>query len=118
METIPVERIPMYYLSSIDRCGHYELESELKQFFSRIHYIKQQLVQQHRFGLNRIQRYRCRQNILELERLENDFDAISYREDIHHLYRKVHRYVKLDYRRLIVLFGRETLGRHSLFTSL
>jgi len=108
----------MYYLSSIDRCGYSELESELKHFFSRIHHIKQQLMQQQRFGLNRIQRYRCKQNVLELERLESDFDALSYREDVRHLYRKVHRYVKLDHKRLIALFGRETLGRHSLFTAL
>jgi len=108
----------MYYLSSIDRCGYPELENELKQFFSRLHHIKQQLMQQHRFGLNRIQRYRCKQNILELERLESDFDALSYSGDIHHLYRKVHRYVKLDHKRLIALFGRETLGRYSLFTAL
>ena len=108
----------MYYLSSIDRCGYPEMESELKQFFSRIHHIKQQLMQEQRFGLNRIQRDRCRQNILELERLESDFDAHAYREDIRYLYRKVHRYVKLDQKRLMALFGRETLGRHSLFIAL
>ena len=108
----------MYYLSSIDRCGYTELENELRHFFNRLRKIKQQLRQQHHADLNRIQRYRCKQNILELERLESDFGALTYREDIRHLYRKVQRYVKLDHERLIGIFSRETLGQHSLFIAL
>jgi len=108
----------MYYLSSIDRCNPHELAHELRHFFRRLQRIKGQLSLSQSSGLNRIQRYRCKQNILELERLESDFDAHAYREDIRHLYRKVHRYVKLDDTRLMTLFGRETLGRHSLFIAL
>ncbi|QOR62589.1 hypothetical protein ACM66Z_03735 [Sulfurovum sp. ST-21] len=109
----------MYYLSSIDMCSDYELENELKQFFVRLHHIKQRLSQERAtLTLNRTQRKRCRQNILDLEKLERDFYALSYKEDIKHLYRKIHRYVKLDHERLMETFGRETMGRCSLFIAL
>jgi hypothetical protein len=109
----------MYYLSSIDRCNTTELENELRHFFSRIHHIKRQLAEQRATArLNRIQRYRCKQNILDLERVERDFYALSHHDDIRHLYRKVHRYVKLDHQRLMETFGRETVSRCSLFVAI
>ena len=109
----------MYYLTSIDRCTTKELECELRSFFSRLHYLKRRLnTEAASLRLNRIQRSRCRQNILDLEALERDFYALSYREDIRHLYRKVHRYVKLDQERLMETFGRETLSRCSMFVAL
>ena len=109
----------MYYLSSIDRCATSELENELRHFFSRLHQLKRQLQQeQARERLNRIQRARCRQNLLDLEKVERDFYALSHPEDIRHLYRKVHRYVKLDHQRLMQTFGQERVGRCSLFVAL
>jgi len=109
----------MHYLPSIEMCGYGELENELRHFFGRLHQIKRKLnEEQSRLHLNRIQRNRCRQNILELEALERDFYALSHKEDIQYLYRKVHRYVKLDHERLMNLFGRETMGRCSLFVAL
>jgi len=109
----------MYYLSSIDLCDPGELEYELKHFFLRLHHIKRTLQQEREtLALNRIQRSRCRQNILDLERLERDFYALSHQEDIRHLYRKVHRFVKLDPERLMDRFGRETVNRCSMFIAL
>ncbi len=109
----------MHYLPSIEMCGYSELENELRHFFGRLHQIKRRLNEERsRLTLNRIQRSRCRQNILELEALERDFYALSHRDDIQYLYRKVHRYVKLDHERLMHLFGRETMGRCSLFVAL
>ena len=109
----------MYYLTSIDCCTTKELESELRAFFGRLHHLKRRLnAEAASLRLNRIQRSRCRQNILDLEALERDFYALSYREDIRHLYRKVHRYVKLDQERLMETFGRETLSRCSMFVAL
>ena len=109
----------MYYLSSIERCGYGELENELKHFFHRLHNIKRRLQQERtKLELNRIQRSRCKQNILDMENLEKDFYALSHKEDVIHLYRKVHRYVKLDHDRLMNLFGRETFSRCSLFIAL
>jgi len=109
----------MHYLSSIEMSGNYELEHELRAFFRRLHQIKRRLNEEQRaLTLNRIQRSRCRQNILELEALERDFYALSHQDDIRYLYRKVHRYVKLDHERLMHLFGRETMGRCSLFVAL
>ena len=109
----------MHYLSSIDHCSYDELESELRHFFTRLHQIKRRLGrEQEGLRLNRIQRSRCRQNVLDLERLERDFYALSHQEDVRHLYRKVHRFVKLDHERLMDTFGRETVSRCSLFVAL
>ena len=109
----------MHYLPSIDMCANYELENELRHFFGRLHQIKRKLTdEQSRLALNRIQRSRCRQNISELEALERDFYALSHQDDIQYLYRKVQRYVKLDPERLMDTFGRETMGRCSLFVAL
>ncbi len=109
----------MYYLSSIDRCATGELENELRHFFSRLHRLKRELQHEEaRERLNRIQRARCRENLLDLEKVERDFYALSHQEDIRHLYRKVHRYVKLDHQRLMQTFGEERVGRCSLFVAL
>jgi hypothetical protein len=100
-------------------CGYAELENELKYFFNRLHHIKRRLFQERAaLSLNRIQRNRCRQNILDLESLERDLYEVSHKEDIRHLYRKVHRYVKLDHERLMDMFGKETVSRCSLFIAL
>jgi len=109
----------MYYLTSIDRCATKELENELRIFFSRLRHLKRRLnAEAALLDLNRIQRSRCRQNILDLENLERDFYALSHQEDIRHLYRKVCRYVKLDQERLMGIFGEERIQRCSLFVAL
>ena len=109
----------MYYLSSIDHCQTSELENELRYFFRRLHHLKQRLNNEAgSLRLNRVQRSRCRENILNLESAEREFYALSYREDIRHLYRKLHRYVKLDQERLLDLFGEETLKRCSMFVAI
>jgi len=59
-----------------------------------------------------------RQNLFDLEKVEQDFYALGHKEDIRHLYRKVHRYVKLDQERLLYTFGQERVGRCSLFVAL
>ena len=106
----------MYCLTTIDSQKHVELESELKHFFHRVHTLKQRLKQeQDRLELNRLQRARCKENLLHFETLESEFYAISYQDDIRELYRKVQRYVKLDQERLIHTFGYETFRQHSLF---
>ena len=109
----------MHYLSLIDRCLTAELESELRYFFRRLHQLKQRLNSEAAsLRLNRIQRSRCKENILNLENAEREFCALSYREDIRHLYRKLHRYVKLDQERPLDLFGEETINRSSIFVAL
>ncbi|MCF6205601.1 MAG: hypothetical protein L3J47_01730 [Sulfurovum sp.] len=109
----------MYYLTSIDRCHSYELEGELRDFFSRLHHLKRNLQQERAASaLNRIQRMRCRQNIMAFERLERDFHALSHPDDLRHLYRRVHRYVKLDQKRLMHTFGHERVECRSLFVAL
>lgn len=109
----------MQYLTHIDMCPDYDLENELKHFFHRVHHIKRKLRQERdALVLNRIQRSRCKANLLDMETLENEFYAISYREDIKVLYRKVQRYVKLDHERLMSVFGSEESKRCSLFITL
>ena len=106
----------MYCLPTIDSQTDHELENELRHFFHRIHTVKRRLKQeQDRLALNRLQRVRCKENLLRFETLENEFYAITYREDVKALYRQVHRYVKLDHERLMHTFGYETVVRRSLF---
>jgi hypothetical protein len=50
--------------------------------------------------------------------LEEEFHAISYRDDVRELYRKLQRYVKLDHERLMHTFGTETVSRTSLYVKL
>jgi len=109
----------MYYLTSIDRCRISDLESELRDFFHRVHYLKRKLQRERdRLTLNRIQRARCRENLLGIEKLEQDFHAISYRDDVRELYKKVQHYVKLDHEMLMHTFGRETFTHCSLYIKL
>ena len=109
----------MYALPTIEMYETRELERELKTFFTRLRYMKQQLqLEGSSLPLNRLQRSRCKSNLMMLERLEKDFYALSYQDDILHIYRKVQRYVKLDPERLMDTFGRETMGRSSLFVAL
>jgi len=106
----------MQYLSAISRCSTRELEEELKDFFVRLRHIRGRLRREEdRLPLNRLQRRRCRENLRTLERIERDFDALTYREDIQHLYRKVHRYVKLDPEQLMERFARETVAHTTLY---
>jgi len=109
----------MQYLTTFSQYETRELEAELREFFVRLRHIRRRLDHEaDRLHLNRLQRSRCRENLRTLERLERDFDALSYREDIPHLYRMVHRYVKLDHQQLMERFGQETLARASLFVAL
>ena len=109
----------MYCLTTIDNQTHFELENELKHFFHRVHTLKRKLKQeQGGLVLNRLQRARCKENLLRFETLESEFYAITYRDDIRELYRKVHRYVKLDHDRLMHTFGTETINRTTLFISI
>ncbi len=109
----------MHYLSSIDRQSEADLERELRLFFRRLRHIKHQLTEQKTSPkLNRFQRYRCKQNLFHLQKIERDFDAISYPDDVRHLYRIVLRYVKLDTQCLTDVFGRERVERGSLFVAL
>ena len=109
----------MHYLLSIDQHDTRELENELRCFFGNLHQLKRKLnTEAAALSLNRIQRRRCRENILDLEKLEQDFLALTYEEDIKPLYRKVQRYVKLDQERLMDTFGHETVEHCSMFIAL
>jgi len=106
----------MYCLTTIEMQSSSELESELRHFFHRIRMVKRRLQQeQDRLFLNRLQRARCKENLLKMEMMEDEFHAINYRDDMKVLYRKLQRYVKLDHERLMHTFGTEMVTRSSLY---
>ena len=109
----------MYCLTTIDMQPASELENELRYFFRRIRAVKRKLQQeQDRLFLNRLQRARCKANLLKIEMLEEEFYAISYRDDVRELYRILHHYVKLDHERLMHTFGTETVSHTSLYIAI
>ena len=109
----------MYYLTTIEMQPTKELENELKYFFHRIHTVKRRLQQeQDRLFLNRLQRARCKANLLQIEMMEDEFHAITYQDDIKELYRKLQSYVKLDHERLIHTFGMKRIVCTSLYIKL
>ena len=86
---------------------------ELQAFFARLRRVRADLGR--RPYLNRLQRNRCRANLLYLETLEREFRSIDYREDFYHLHRRVRRYLYLDSRDLAWVLGRESVQNCSLF---
>ncbi|WP_456429164.1 hypothetical protein [Nitratifractor sp.] len=96
---------------------HYAIEGQivpqLRAFFSRLRRVRQDLGV--RPYLNRIQRERCRANLLELERLEREFHRVDYPEDFEHLHRKLRRYLYLESEDLARVLGRESVRKCSLF---
>ena len=90
-----------------------EIVPELQAFFARVRTVRAHLGR--RPYLNRIQRNRCRANLLYLESLEREFRAIDYREDFRHLHRRIRRYLYLNSRDLAWVLGRESVQNCSLF---
>jgi len=109
----------MYYLTSIDMCPNRELESELSYFFQRIRMVRRRLHEENAsLVLNRMQRMRCKGNLLTIEKLENEFHRISHSDDVKIMYRKIQQYVKLDHERLMHTFGRQKVKATSLFITI
>ncbi len=90
-----------------------DLHSQLRDFFSRTRRLRSRLAQTH--SLNRLQRMRCRRNLLLLENLEREFYAIDHREDYRQMHRGLCRYLYLDGNDLMLVLGREEIRRFSLF---
>jgi len=86
---------------------------QLREFFARLRTVRRDLGQ--RPYLNRLQRIRCRENLLVLEELEREFHRIDYPEDFFELHRKLRRYLYLDSEGLAYVLGQERVERTSLF---
>jgi hypothetical protein len=97
-------------IPSIER----EVLPELQGFFQRLRQVRRNLGCEP--YLNRLQRERCRRNLLSLESLEREFHAIDYREDYWELHRRLRRYLYLDSRDLARVLATEELRRIRLFT--
>ena len=92
-----------------------EFEAQLRGFFTKIRDIKMNLDKKEPY-LNRIQRIRCRDNILKLEMLEREFHSIEYREDFEYIHKKLRRYLYLNRKDLTIVLSQESLKRDlSLF---
>ncbi len=91
-----------------------EVLPQLQGFFRRLRQVRRNL------GcdpyLNRLQRERCRRNLLHLESLEREFHAIDYRDDYWELHRRLRRYLYLDSRDLARVLATEEVQRIRLFT--
>ena len=90
-----------------------DLVSRLRDFFSRTRQLRSRLEQTR--DLNRLQRMRCRRNLLQLEAMERQFYAIDHREDYRQMHRGLRRYLYLDGNDLMLVLGREEIRRFSLF---
>ena len=90
-----------------------DLVSRLRDFFSRTRQLRSRLEQTR--DLNRLQRMRCRRNLLQLEAMEREFYAIDHREDYRQMHRGLCRYLYLDSGDLMQVLGREEIRRFSLF---
>ena len=97
--------------------NHYAVEGQivpqLQSFFARVRRVRDDLGR--RPYLNRIQRSRCRANLLELERLEREFHRIDYGEDFEHLHRNLRRYLYLESEDLARVLAQESVRKCSLF---
>jgi len=86
---------------------------ELRSFFRRVHRVRQELGV--RPYLNRLQRRRCRENLLILLEREREFHAVEYREDFRELHRQLRRWLYLESGDLARVLAEEELERRSLF---
>ncbi len=90
-----------------------DLVSQLRDFFSRTRQLRSRLERTR--ALNRLQRMRCRRNLLQLEAMERQFYAIDHREDYRQMHQGLRRYLYLDGNDLMLVLGREEIRRFSLF---
>ena len=91
--------------------GHYA--SELRHFFRRLEQVRSFLGREP--YLNRLQRRRCRNNLVQLQALEREFLSIEYAEDYLELHRRLRRYLYLDSCDLARVLGSESIPSVSLF---
>ncbi len=85
----------------------------INDFFLKTRVAKRELETIKR--LNRLQRSRCRANLLIFEEIEREFNRIDYTEDIEVLYNHLSRYLYLDKSDLIDVLGNEEIRVKSLF---
>ena len=85
----------------------------INDFFLKTRVAKRELETIKR--LNRLQRSRCRANLLIFEEIEREFNRIDYTEDIEVLYNHLSRYLYLDKSDLIDILGNEEIRVKSLF---
>jgi len=90
-----------------------EIVPELRLFFRRVRALRREAgVTPY---LNRLQRRRCRENLLLLEDLEREFHAVEHHEDFLELHRRVRRWLYLEQSDLARVLGAERVARTSLF---
>jgi hypothetical protein len=90
-----------------------EILPELRAFFRTLQQVRTELGV--RPYLNRLQRRRCRDNLVRLQALEREFLSIEYAEDYLELHRHLRRYLYLESGDLARVLGSESIPSVSLF---
>ena len=102
----------MNLLCQVDM-GYEERRRVVNDFFMKLRVAKRELNSIDR--LNRVQRSRCRSNLLLLEELQREFDRIEYLDDITLIYQNLNRYLYLSKSDLIDILAHEEISVKSLF---
>ncbi len=95
------------------KMGYDERRRVVNDFFLKMRAAKRELNGIRR--LNRLQRGRCRSNILRLEEIEREFHRVEHVEDISVVYRSLNRYLFLSKSDLIDVLADEEVKVKSLF---
>lgn len=93
--------------------GYDERRRVVSDFFIKMRAAKQEL--NHIRRINRLQRSRCRSNLLRLEELECEFHRVEHIEDIDAIFDALNRYLYLNKSDLIEVLAKEEIKVKSLF---
>ncbi len=93
--------------------GYDERRRVVSDFFIKMRAAKQEL--NHVRRINRLQRSRCRSNLLRLEELESEFHRVEHIEDIDAIFDALNRYLYLSKSDLIEVLAKEEIKIKSLF---
>ena len=102
-----MNRLCLIYQERVDS------DTVLRDFFYRVREAKRTLDRVDH--LNRLQRDRCKYNLLELSKLEMEFRKIDYSEDYYEMHKLLNRYLYLSVEDLISTLGYERVEIRSLF---
>ena len=102
----------MHLLCSVEM-EYSERRRVVNEFFFKIRAAKREL--NHIRKINRLQRSRCRNNLLMLEELEKEFNKIEHIDDIEAIFNLLNRYLYLNKSDLIDVLAHEEIDTKSLF---
>ena len=93
--------------------GYEDRRRVINTFFIKLREAKRELNSIDR--LNRLQRSRCKNNLLILEEIQREFNRVEYIDDITLIYQNLNRYLYLSKSDLIDILANEEIRVKSLF---